>query len=129
MRRDVAHPRLADLHGAHAGADGARRQVPVAVAAEVVAALVAEPAEELVDLSAERFLQDALRTGADELLEGVVGRRDGCGRGQDLVPCGQRRGLQDRPGLRAEVGVDHLEGYAVLVPAPQQAVTRRFHKS
>jgi hypothetical protein len=41
----------------------------VAVPAELAAALVAEPAEELVDLSGQRLLQQALRALADELLE------------------------------------------------------------
>lgn len=127
--RDIAHPRPTDLDGAHAGADRSGRQVAVAVAAELPTALVAQPAEELVDLRRERPLQQLLRALADELLESVVGRGNRCGRGQDLVPCGQRRGLQDPPGLRAEVGDEYLEGYAVLVPAPQQVVSRRFHKS
>jgi hypothetical protein len=89
----------------------------VPAAAELAGPLVAEPAEELVDLSGQDLLKQALRALADELLEGVVGCRDRCSRGQDLVPC--RHGVASRidPAHRAEVGDKHLEGYAVFVPA------------
>jgi hypothetical protein len=99
---DVADSRLANLDGTHAGPDRPGGQVAVAVAAELLGTLVAEPAEELIDLRGERLLEEALGSLTDELLDGVIGRRNGGGRGRDLVPCRQRRGLQDRPGLRAD---------------------------
>jgi hypothetical protein len=89
----------------------------VAVAAELVGPLVVEPLEEVGDLEPERLREDALGALSDGALEKVVRGGDRCSRGQNLIPC--RHGVASRidPVLRAEVGVKHLEGYAVFVPA------------
>jgi hypothetical protein len=58
----------------------------VAVAARALTALVAQPAEELVDLGVESLLEQALGTLADDPLDRVVGSGNRCSRGQNLVP-------------------------------------------
>jgi hypothetical protein len=115
--RKIADPRLADLHRTHADTDGPGGEVAVAIAAEVAAALVAGPPQELVDLGAESGMEHPLSAFPDQLLDQVVGGRDRCSRGQNLLPC--RHGVASRSTRwYGSLVVDsNLEGYAVLVPS------------
>jgi hypothetical protein len=91
--------------------------VAVAIAAEVAAALVAGPTQELVDLGAESGMEHPLSALPDQLLDQVGGGGDRCSRGQNLVPC--RHGVASRSTRwYGSLVVDsNLEGYAVLVPS------------
>jgi hypothetical protein len=89
----------------------------VAVAAELVRPLVAQPLKEVGDLQSERLGQDPFGAFSNGAVKEIVGGGNKCSGGQNLIPC--RHGVASRidPVLRAEVGVEHLEGYAVFVPS------------
>jgi hypothetical protein len=121
----VADPRRPDLHRPHTDPDSARRQVPIAVSAEVAGALVADPAQVLVDLNLQHRLEQAPGVLAGGLLEHVIRGRNRRGRGQNLVLCLHRRSPPGGPAPTGLFSFGSLEGYAVLFPlnGPSSAIS------
>src|SRR5439155_25460329 len=124
----IANSRQTDLDGTHADANGAFRQVAIAIAALLVGALIAAAAKKVVNFRFQRVLEHLAGSLAHQPLQHIVRGGHRCGRGQNLDTVWTRRKSPSiGPGDLA--GDLSKGGYAASFALAGYPPATNFHKS